>query len=380
MHYLICDLNIQKNGHYIGYNQYILDNITQLKEVYPDKTYSFLYNEEAKMYLDFPDQVKGRIHFMNDNTRNNLTIRAKIALFKKVVAVAVGLKTEHLLFMDLDQYQFPIFVSGFSFKLSGVLFRPHHRIMSSSNTLSSRISSKVQRLKKILAEKFLTTTKEVENIYILNDDEGVNYLNKFHKTLQFKYLSDPIFSYPSALQTTQNDKIFKFLIFGSMNERKNITNIIKAYDAASFTISTELVIVGSASETYLNYLNTLIKNLKTIGTTKKITLKVGFVTDEEMDNYFHETDVCLLIYKDFFGSSGLLGRATLHKKKVIGGNVGLLKELIEQNKLGITCDPKNVEEIAKALEKIIVTDIDIKNLESFYQKYSPEKFLKTLLN
>jgi glycosyltransferase involved in cell wall biosynthesis len=380
MRYLICDLNIQKHGHYIAYNQYILDNIVKLEEIHPDRTYSFLYNDEAKIHLNFPDYLDKRVHFLNDNCRNNLTIRSKIALFKKVIAFANELKTDHLIFMDLDQYQFPIFVSTFSFKLSGVLFRPHHRITSSTNTFSSRISSKILRTKKILAEKFLTYTKEVENIYILNDEEGVNYLNQFHKKSQFKYLSDPIFSYPSALQTIKENKIFNFLIFGSMSERKNITNIIKAYAAANFTIDTELIIVGSVNEIYLSYLHTLIKSLLTINSRKKITLKVGFVTDEEMDNYFHETDTCLLIYKDFFGSSGLLGRATLHKKKVIGANVGLLKELIEQNKLGITCDPKSIEEISKALVKIVDINIDDEHFESFYWKYSPEKFLKTLLN
>ena len=380
MRYLICDLNIQKKGHYIGYNQYILNNILKQEETYPDRTYSFLYNSEAKEYLEFPEYTEGRIHFLNDNCWKNLSMRDKINLFKKVINCAEELKTDHLIFMDLDQYQFPIFVSKFSFKLSGVLFRPHHRITFSSNTLSARVASKIQRLKKILAEKFLTTNSYVENIYILNDEEGVNYLNEFHKTKQFKYLQDPIFSYPSALQTNNRHSFYTFLIFGSMSERKNITTIIKAYDASSFDIPTELLIVGSAEENYLTYLNNLIASLNTISSKKKITLKTGFVTNEEMDNYFYGSDVCLLIYKDFYGSSGLLGRAALHKKKVVGSNVGLLKELIEHNKLGITCDPKSIEEISKALTKIVTIQFDDQNFESFYKQYSPDTFFKTLLN
>ena len=120
--------------------------------------------------------------------------------------------------------------------------------------------------------------------------------------------------------------------------------------------------------------------MNTISPQKKITLKTGFVTNEEMDNYFHSSDVCLLIYKDFYGSSGLLGRSALHKKKVVGSNVGLLKELIEHNKLGITCDPKSVEEISKALINIVTIHFDDENFESFYKQYSPETFFKTLLN
>jgi glycosyltransferase involved in cell wall biosynthesis len=380
MHYLICDLNIKKRGHYIAYNQYILDTIDKMEGIYPTNTYSFLFNGEARDYLNFPQNTKGRVHFLHENCKNNISLLDKITLFKRVIAAANEIKTDHLIFMDLDQYQFPIFVSKFSFKLSGILFRPHHRISPSANTFSSRLSSMKQRLKKIIAEKLLTFKKNIEHIFILNDEEGVNYLNRFHKTSQFKYLPDPIFSYPSDLEIYKESTSFKFLIFGTMSERKNITNILKAYSATTFSIQTELLVVGSVDDVYLNQLNSLIKNLTLLNPSNTITIKTGFVSDEEMDNYFHTIDVCLLIYKDFYGSSGLLGRAALHKKKVIGANVGLLKELVEQNKLGITCDPKSIQEISKALLNIINVQFDEENFELFYRSYSPDAFLKTLLN
>jgi len=379
MNYLICDLNIQQKGHYIGYNQYIINGISEFNDSTSSRVYSFLYNKEAKEHLEFPDSIENKVHFLDDNCWKNLSLKEKIILFKKVVSVANELKTDHLIFMDLDQYQAPIFLTVFSFKLSGILFRPHHRITYSSNTFSSKISSRIQRAKKIFAEKLLVSKKQVENIYILNDEEGVSILNKHHHTNQFKYLLDPIFSYPSALKTTKESGVFRFLIFGSINERKNITAIINAYEATDFNIATELFIVGSAEATYVAYLNNLIADLKTINDYKRIIVKAGFVTNEEMDNYFDSSDVCLLIYKDFYGSSGLLGRASLHKKKVVGANVGLLKELIEQNKLGITCDPKSEVEISKALNTIVELNFKAQDFESFYQKYSPENFLKTLL-
>jgi glycosyltransferase involved in cell wall biosynthesis len=382
MNYLICDLNIQQKGHYIGYNQYILNNIEQLEIAQPDRKYSFLFNSEAKNYLNFPEYTDGRIHFLDDNCWDNFSVKDKITLFRKVIRFAKEHKTNHLFFMDLDQYQFPIFVSRFPSKLSlsGILFRPHHRIAYSSSNYSSKIANKIKRLKKILAEKFLTTKKGVQNIYILNDQEGVEYLNRFHNTTQFKYLPDPIFSYPSALQTLKKDGTFQFLIFGSMSERKNITTILKAYDITEFNKETELLVVGSADSNYLTYLNSLISNFSSINATKRIVLKAGFVSDEEMDNYFHQTDTCLLIYRDFYGSSGLLGRAALHKKKVIGANVGLLKELVEQNQLGITSDPKSIEDISNSLKKIIDIEIETKQFELFYLQYSPNTFLKTLFN
>ncbi|HSZ24902.1 MAG TPA: hypothetical protein VK766_04255, partial [Cytophagaceae bacterium] len=88
----------------------------------------------------------------------------------------------------------------------------------------------------------------------------------------------------------------------------------------------------------------------------------------------------LLIYKNFFGSSGLLGRAALHTIKVIGPNVGLLKELITDNDIGITCDPENIETIAESLKNIYDIKVPHYSFQKFYLKYSPEMFLKTLLS
>ncbi len=122
-----------------------------------------------------------------------------------------------------------------------------------------------------------------------------------------------------------------------------------------------------------------MKSMTSLGEHKKLLINASFVSNEEMDNYFSDSDACLLIYKDFFGSSGLLGRAALHKKKVIGANVGLLHELISKNKLGITCDPSSVEEISKALLKVIDIHPEPVVFDDFYKSYSPEIFLQTLL-
>jgi glycosyltransferase involved in cell wall biosynthesis len=377
---LICDLNIQKKGHYIGYNQYILSNIHTLEAQFPGNSYSFLYNEEAKQHLDFSSINQSRIHFVNENCWSCKTLSDRKRLVKTATDKATALQCDHLIFMDLDQYQLPIFLTRFSSKLSGVLFRPHHRIQNSNTSFSSKISTSLQRYKKILAEKFLTYTKNVENIFILNDKDGVAKLNAFHGTTKFKYLPDPIFAYPSVRKQLLKSEAFKFLIFGAINERKNITAIIKAYDQTSFPCATELHIVGSSDQAYLSYLQDLLKSLPSIDDRKKVVINSSFVTNEEMDNYFSDTDVCLLIYKDFFGSSGLLGRAALHKKKVIGANVGLLNELISQNKLGITCDPASVTEISKALLRILELHPEPEVFDDFYKSYSPELFLKTLLS
>ena len=103
-------------------------------------------------------------------------------MFRLVVQKANVLNIDKMLFMDFDQYQIPIFLTKFNFKISGILFRPHHRIQASNSTLKTRIGSSLNRAKKIIAELFLLSKKNIKNIFILNDQEGVEKLNNYHKT------------------------------------------------------------------------------------------------------------------------------------------------------------------------------------------------------
>ena len=48
---LICELNIDITGHYIGHSQYILDHIQEIEQQQENKTYYFLFNRKGKDLL-----------------------------------------------------------------------------------------------------------------------------------------------------------------------------------------------------------------------------------------------------------------------------------------------------------------------------------------
>jgi len=378
---LICDVNIKKQGHYIGFDQYLINNFSSVEKQNPSVHISFLFNHEAEKLLQFDNLSKERVSFI-DLFKEKRAVE-KYLIIRKIKKFAEANHIDHMLFMDLDQYQMPLFLVKLKFSISGILFRPHHRITASNNRLSTRVMSQLKRLKKRIAEKMMTTKKATRNIFILNDQEGVNILNRIHHSTLFKYLPDPVFSYTNFESCThlpeKNHGVYRYLIFGSINERKNIFNIIQAYDNASLPFDSELLIVGPAAAEYIGYLKNGISGLVSIDDHhKKIWIKSEFVTNEEMDHFFSICDVCLLIYKDFFGSSGLLGRAALHRLKVIGPSTGLLHELISNYKMGITSDPANIHKIARSMENIVHFKINMSGLENFYAQRSPEKFLATL--
>jgi glycosyltransferase involved in cell wall biosynthesis len=205
-----------------------------------------------------------------------------------------------------------------------------------------------------------------------------------HNCNHFKYLPDPVYVFTSGgLSETKNmlnTGAYKFLIFGWLDDRKNIINILKAYDGANFTFPTELLLVGPSREEFLSRVNAELQFLSSIDSfQKKVSIRAEFVSNEEMDNYFSICDVCLLIYKDFYGSSGLLGRAALHYKKVIGSNVGVVAELITENGLGVTCDPNSIEQITSALEAINDYNVEADACSAFYKQFAPDAFLSALV-
>ncbi len=381
---LICDVNIKKEGHYIGYNQYILDNFIEIEKNQNQLYFTFLYNSEAKQLLHISSEVSERVHYIEVEHGKGF-LKSNVLIFNKIKKHISDYGISSMVFLDLDKYQLGLAVTKFDCTISGILFRPHHRINSSNTSLAARTNTFIKRWKKIVSEKLLLSNEKVNKVFILNDNEGVKVLNQKHRTNAFKYLTDPIFCYNvprdrSTFNINSTNNIHTFLIFGAINERKNITNIIKAYALTNLKVRSKLLIVGPGKQEYIQELNNLVESLQILKDGHKtIEIKNEFVSNEEMDNYFSMSDTCLLIYKNFFGSSGLLGRAALHNLKVIGPNVGLLKEIISENELGITCDPENVDEISTSLNKSVDLQIPQSTFQQFYEQYSPEQFIKTLL-
>jgi glycosyltransferase involved in cell wall biosynthesis len=374
-------VNIKPQGHYIGFNQYLIDHASLIGRNNPSVEVYFLFNREAKKFLSFPADALFKIYFIDLKPGNSGWKRFDTMMKVKHFTIAHAI--DHLLFMDLDQYQIPFYFIRFRSHISGILFRPHHRIASANKSFSMAIKTGFRRLKKKTSEKLFLGSSSMKNIFILNDQEGAALLNRIHHSSIFKYLPDPIFSYTDYRQKKnvegRDPSVYKYLIFGSISGRKNISNIIQAYDQAVLSVRTELLIIGPGKDEYVKYLEELISGLPSIdGLHKSVFIKEAFVTNEEMDYYFSICNACLLIYKDFFGSSGLLGRAALYKMKVVGPATGLMKEMIDSYRMGMTADPSDIHGIANALQAIIHYPVYPDDLERFYELHSPERFLGML--
>jgi len=381
---LICELNIDITGHYVGHSQYILDHIQEIEQQQENKTYYFLFNRKGRDLLKFNEFTASRVSFLDELSARKKRLVERNAIARKIRNFCISKDIDDIILMELDKNQISLYLANFDCRLSGILFRPSHRLAPTDEGLKNAIFNTLVRTKKKFADALLVKNKAVSNIFLFNDREGVDTMNKLYKTSKFRYLPDPI--YPIDINESLSNKIpfskstFKLLIFGALDERKNITNVLKAFNEATFDTDAELLLVGHSNEQYQDYLKNLISSLPSIDNKhKRVYIRPEFVSDQEMDYYFSVTDVVIIVYKDFFGSSGLMGRATLHKKKVLGADTGLIGHLLTKHRIGLTADPYSVKSIAASMRAIYNFELDAEQCDMFNKQHSPDAFLKQLI-
>jgi len=387
MNILICDLNISRSGHNASYAQYIVDNLT----VNSGEQISFFFNSTARIMIDISKSMVAEEHFIftqRDFIQDNLVGRLKFREWNLIKSLAAELGIDHLFILDLTRYEIQISRSTLPYKISGIEFRPSHRIRASNGSFPIRLQAKLQRLKRIFFESILLRSKSLTNVFILNDETGVNQLNRRYHTGVFKHLVDPVFDYNKLnndaivkLPKINKNKV-KLLLFGAMDWRKNIQNIFNALSLLDPSMHPTicLLIIGKVPEYYLNEFHIMLTEFQSRSPLIEVIVVNDFVSNNHMEYYFEISDISLLVYAKFYGSSGLVGRAAKYGIISLVSNVGLMAEMCVNYRLGYVCDPNSPVDIK---EKILLAFSDVqKKIKidgfKFISDHSPLRFLHLL--
>jgi glycosyltransferase involved in cell wall biosynthesis len=164
-----------------------------------------------------------------------------------------------------------------------------------------------------------------------------------------------------------------------MDERKNNENIIAALNnlADEKAKKITLIIIGKFKEGYLQK----IKNWIPTNSKYQTIIKDEFVSDEEMESTFKQSDVILRMNINFFGSSGIVGQAANHNKPCIVSNNGVMAEQVQKYKLGRIIDPHNVNAIKETIE-FYLQNPDERQIDgtNYKKTHDLNTFGSTLLN
>ncbi len=179
-----------------------------------------------------------------------------------------------------------------------------------------------------------------ENIFLLNAPKAVDYYNKIYNTDHFKLLVDPV---PEVdfhrIQNVRSEfEIDKqatvFLHFGAMQARKGTLVLLEALLQLEPDVKRHFIFAGKVSGEIKSDFYRLAEQAMSKG--HRIHIKDEFIDFDELYNLCYSTDCLLAPYTDTDCSSGVIGYGAVFGKPVIGSRDGLLGELIELNRLGIT--------------------------------------------
>ena len=153
----------------------------------------------------------------------------------------------------------------------------------------------------------------------------------------------------TALNIDKNKTVFLFL--GMLRKDKGIEYLI---EAASLVTSTnfKIVIAGAEFEWGKQALEQLIQKY---GVQNLVDLRVGYVSDADLANYYNACDAVIFPYSsDYTGSCGPLAKgACSFAKPAIVTNVADLARVVTKHQFGLVAERENPSSLAKSMENFL---------------------------
>ena len=290
----------------------------------------------------------------------------------------LGVKKVFLLYLDI--FQLALLVKKPSFDLSGILFIQPYRLSRGS------LSEKFRYVKRMLITRLYARRKQVKELFILNDQEGAEALNRQLGFQKFAMLPDPI----PELQAEADFDLYahyaipreKVLLLhpGSIHERKGTFEIVEAMEHLPSDLQQHcvLLIVGKADAA-----TELRLREKIAGSTAPVEafrFENTFVSDERLAALFAQCDAVLVPYKNTESSSGIVGHAAAAGKPVLATNKGLLADLVRSNALGVLIQAVTPEQIAAGIARLADYRPDADLREAFVASHRVADFTACIVN
>lgn len=337
------------SGHHAEYFQHIVDHVSAIQDIdvhfYLHPHNKLLTTSLTNITLHYIDEklIKGWL-----NTKS--LIKRSIKEIQHLFDFSKNLKTKEIIFLDLDPYQYALGslkIKNSGFHLYGILFRPFFRIQKTKTR--GILATAFLKWRKKFQLRWILKNKDVKKVFILNDERVASSLNNSLGTNVFRKLVDPIKVLEKNNNTSARSLTKNLLIFGSLDERKNIANICEALKELSLTENIVLKIIGrprplSFESTIRNFLSKLKEKNPKIS----IEFKPEFVSHQELSDVLSRTDLILIPYIDFYFSSGIIGHAAQFNIPLMASNYGIVGELVEKYNLGYTVNPDSATDIKNA--------------------------------
>ncbi|OWW26244.1 hypothetical protein B4Q04_00740 [Zobellia sp. OII3] len=308
-------------------------------------------------------------------------IWSSLRSFDTMNRYANRLKVDSVVALDFHFIKYAAIFRRFSYELTSILFLQFYRLKRES------LKQKVEFYKRYYVTKWCVGNPKVRKVFVLNDHETVDYMNKEFRTNCFHMLPDPI----PQLRPLPNFDIYEhykidphrkiYLHIGALGARKGTDEVINSAHCVDVAEQKDIAIllVGKASnENDMAVYKGRIQEVKD-KTDVQIIWDNQFVPSKMMKSLFDQCHAVLLPYKNAEFSSGILGHAAASQKMVLATNAGLLRELVLKYKLGELLDVPDAKHIALKMVEMIGKKAEVVGQHQFVKNHSPKMFAEKVL-
>ncbi len=384
MHYLLFDLQI--TGHHSEYIQHLVNHLAS-KRADDENSYYFLVPEAFKLQfsgiVDLSTKADN-VHWLYipnykvQEIQKKSLYRRSFAEYHLVSDYAQRIQATNVCFLYFNVLQLALIFKRPKYNITGILFLQFYRMPTSS------FKEKVKFFRKFMITYLYSLNPKIEKIFVLNDYEAVNYFNKKFRDI-FMVLPDPIpeieplrnIDIRSKFQIKQNKKVF--LHFGSLDDRKGTLEILKSIDFLTASELEKYTFILAGKSKNKDFENLIQQAITKYENSIQIIWINEFVSNQYMSTLFEQSDFILMPYKNAEASSGILGHAMRHRKRVLTTGKGLLKDLVNSFNMGLLLDNVTPIAISNALRNIETVDIKIDELKVFVKEHSDQQFASRLL-
>lgn len=384
MKYLFFDIEI--SGHHTEYIKHLVNYIISLKK--DNNLYYFI------VHKDFFTQCKSTVDTVKEYNNikivgvdekglqgRNVKNRFKRSFynFKLMDKYAKKFIVDIVYLLHLNVFQIALGLKKTNYSIRGILF------MQFTNMEINSLRSSYYYLRRYFPFLIMNLNKKLDKIFVLNDEKTADFLNNKYKTTIYSNLPDPI-NYIEPEQDINVRELYNIpgdstilFHFGALAYRKGTVETVKALALLPVNNHYTLLLVGkSKDQEFVKELNEEIRRYNGYNNIHCIWDNT-FVSNKRVSTLFSQSDIVMMPYKNAEASSGVLGHAIAHKKRVIGTNKGLIGTLINEMEMGELVDFVEPKSIAEAIAKMDTYSINSKKYDYFYKQHAPELFAKKLL-
>lgn len=302
------------------------------------------------------------------------------------------IRPTHAFLLYLDHAQLALALGlrfAFPVSLSGLLFRPsfHYNQYESQ---SPPVRERAQRLRKRLLLGAVLRNPHLSTVFTL-DPSAAPAIGSLSRTASVVTLPDPIdpTSLHSGVAMSKVRAAYGVdegrtlaLLFGSLAERKGIFTVLEALKLLPDHAAEQLTVLfaGAARPEIHDRLQDAATQVR--GPVQFI-LYDQFVPDDEIQDLVRASDLVLVPYQRHIGSSGVLIRAAVAGRPVLGQDYGIMGQQIIKHRLGRAVDSTRPEAIAATLEEFLAAPndhFDATAARAFAERNTVEAYQKVLFD